>query len=128
MKIRVYYEDTDAGGIVYHANYLKFCERARSELFFSKGLSPHSKSGFFVLRRIEADFFKSASLGDVLEVTTEVEAIKKASVIFWQTVWLKDEPIFQARVLLAYLANGRVGKIPEPVLALLKALPRRGES
>ena len=47
MKIRVYYEDTDAGGIVYHSIYLNYCERARSELYFKQGLIPHSQDDFF---------------------------------------------------------------------------------
>ena len=56
MHIRVYYEDTDCGGIVYYANYLKFCERARSELFFQKGLSPHNNDEFFVVKNVNADY------------------------------------------------------------------------
>ena len=58
MKIRVYYEDTDAGGVVYHTNYIKYCERARSELFFERGLSPQvSPTEFFVVKNINCDFF-----------------------------------------------------------------------
>ncbi|MGE4457522.1 MAG: hotdog domain-containing protein, partial [Arcobacteraceae bacterium] len=53
MQIRVYYEDTDTGGVVYHSNYLNFCERARSEAFFRLGMSPELSSGHFVAKRIE---------------------------------------------------------------------------
>jgi len=53
VKIRVYYEDTDAGGVVYHSNYLNFCERARSELFFQKELSPVLQNGHFVARKLD---------------------------------------------------------------------------
>ena len=56
MKFRIYYEDTDCGGVVYYANYLKFCERARSELFFQKGLSPHKDNEFFVVKSVMADY------------------------------------------------------------------------
>ncbi|MGD9625492.1 MAG: acyl-CoA thioesterase, partial [Arcobacter sp.] len=52
MKLRVYYEDTDAGGIVYHSNYLNFCERARSDVFFQKGFSPVLEGGHFVAKKI----------------------------------------------------------------------------
>ncbi len=58
MKYRIYYEDTDCGGVVYYANYLKFCERARSELFFQKGLSPHNNDEFFVVKNVNADYIK----------------------------------------------------------------------
>ncbi|MFT7005132.1 MAG: acyl-CoA thioester hydrolase, partial [Sulfurimonas sp.] len=76
MKIRVYYEDTDAGGVVYHSNYINYCERARSNSFFEKGLSPILKTGHFVARKLEADFFVSAKLGDLLEIKTELVQMK----------------------------------------------------
>ena len=79
MKIRVYYEDTDAGGIVYHSNYLKFCERARSEFFFSKNMSPIIDGAHFVVRKMDCDFIFSAKFADVLEVTTTLVEMKKAS-------------------------------------------------
>ena len=72
VKIRVYYEDTDAGGVVYHANYLKFCERARSELFFERGLSPAIDGGHFVVSQIEASFHSPAKLGDTLIVKNSI--------------------------------------------------------
>lgn len=115
MKIRVYYEDTDAGGIVYHTNYIKYCERARSEIFFSKGMMPFEgdRSGF-VVRRIEADYLGMARLGDLLEVTTEVIEIKRSSVSLRQTVYNESgAEIFAMRVLLIYVEKGRVRKIPE---------------
>ena len=66
MKIRIYYEDTDAGGIVYHANYIKYCERARSEMFFGSEVKPFSKDGHFVVSEIRAKFKKPAVLSDIL--------------------------------------------------------------
>ena len=77
MKIRIYYEDTDAGGIVYHANYIKYCERARSEMFFGSDVKPFSKDGHFVVSEIRAKFKKPAVLGDLLEVKTSVASLKK---------------------------------------------------
>jgi len=84
MKIRVYYEDTDVGGVVYHANYLNFCERARSDAFFQKDLMPILDNGHFVARRVVADYLSSAKLGDLLDVKTKLLEMKAASfVLIW---------------------------------------------
>ena len=73
MKIRVYYEDTDLGGIVYHTNYIKYCERARSEIFFSKNMLPHQgENSGFVVRDIKASFLATSTLGDMVEVKSKV--------------------------------------------------------
>ena len=120
MQIRVYYEDTDTGGVVYHSNYLNFCERARSELFFQKGLSPHKENEFFVVRHIDADFIKSAVFGDVLDVKTTLDRVKSASLSMTQDVYRGDELIFRAIVKVAYLKNGRPSKIPTDILDIFK--------
>ena len=117
MKIRVYYEDTDCGGIVYHSNYLNFCERARSELFFEKGLSPHTQEEFFVVKHMDCDFIKSAVFGDVLEIETKLSQVKKASLKVEQTIFRNSEVIFKTIVTLVYLKNGKPNKIPEDKLA-----------
>ncbi len=118
MQIRVYYEDTDCGGIVYHSNYLNFCERARSEIFFQKGLSPHDEKNFFVVKYMECDFIASAKFGDILEVTTKVIEIKKASLKIEQLIKRKDENIFRAVVTLVFLKEGKPSRIPEEKLAV----------
>lgn len=120
MTLRVYYEDTDTGGVVYHSNYLNFCERARSELFFQKGLSPHKENEFFVVRHIDADFIKSAVFGDVLEVKTTLDTVKSASLSMTQEVYRGEELIFCAIVKVAYLKNGRPSKIPADILDIFK--------
>ena len=114
MKIRVYYEDTDIGGIVYHTNYLKFCERARSEVFFDNGVVPleEDKSGF-VVRNINADFLSTATLGDILTVKSEVATTKSSSVVLLQEVWREDVKVFNMNVLLVYISNGKPSRIPE---------------
>lgn len=114
MKIRIYYEDTDAGGIVYHTNYIKYCERARSEIFFSKNMKPldGEKSGF-VVRKLEANFLGFASLGDMVEVTTKVIKKKSASVLLEHQIYKDDKKIFNMLVLLAYVKDGRPKVIPE---------------
>lgn len=120
LKIRVYYEDTDTGGVVYHSNYLNFCERARSELFFKKGLSPHKENEFFVVKHLEANFIKPALFADVLEVKTALDRVKSASLTMIQDIYRGDELIFQAIVKVAYLKNGRPSKIPADILEIFK--------
>ncbi len=119
MKIRVYYEDTDAAGIVYYANYLKFCERARSEAFFKRGLTPQSGEGYFVVKRLEADYMKPAELGDLLEVKTELLERKGASITLLQSVLKEDETLFCMKVKLAFLKEGRVAKIPHSLYSII---------
>ncbi len=118
MTLRVYYEDTDCGGIVYHSNYLNFCERARSELFFQKGLTPHEESQFFVVKHMECDFIASAKFADILEVSTKVVEIKKASLKLEQLITRVDENIFKTVVTLVFLKNGKPSRIPEEKLAI----------
>ena len=103
MKIRVYYEDTDVGGVVYHSNYLNFCERARSEAFFKRGVSPVLEDGHFVARKVNADFFKSAKLGDILDIQTQLIEMKAASFTLKQTVFRDDEKIFELEILLVHI-------------------------
>ncbi len=123
MKIRVYYEDTDAGGIVYHSNYLNFCERARSDIFFQKGLSPVLEGGHFVAKKIEADYLLSAKLGDVLEVTSELLEIKGASFELLQRVFKEQKKVFELRIVLVYVTfEGRPQKITSEVKSLIDSL------
>jgi acyl-CoA thioester hydrolase len=118
MKIRVYYEDTDIGGVVYYANYLKFCERARSNIFFEQGLSPHKEDEFFVVKKVEADYIKSATFADVLEITSKVISQKNASLEILHEIYRKDELLFTAKIKLAYLKNFKPTKIPKEILEI----------
>ena len=113
MKIRVYYDDTDSGGIVYHANYLKFCERARSELFFAQGKSPAIDGGHFVVKHLEADYNKPAKLGDMIEVKHKILSMKNTSLKLKQTIWLKDEIIFEMTTLLVFVKEGKPTKVDD---------------
>jgi len=123
LKIRVYYEDTDLGGVVYHSNYLNFCERARSELFFSKGKSPVLEEGHFVAKSLEADFVKPALFGDVLEVKTELLTLKFASFTLQQTIYRGKEKLFVMKIKLAYLTHeGQVGRFSDETSGMLKTL------
>ena len=112
IKFRIYYEDTDCGGVVYYANYLKFCERARSELFFQKGLSPHKNDEFFVVKSIQADYIKSAIFGDMINVSTKLVEKKSASLIMYQEVSRNGELLFKGTFKLAFLKNFKPSKIP----------------
>ncbi|MBE0515005.1 YbgC/FadM family acyl-CoA thioesterase [Sulfurimonas sp.] len=123
MQIRVYYEDTDTGGVVYHSNYLNFCERARSEAFFSKGLTPVLQNGHFVARRVEADYIRSAKLGDELHVETKLIEMRAASFKLLQSVFKENEKIFELTITLAYINfEGKPQKITKEVEELVRSL------
>ena len=125
--IRVYYEDTDMGGIVYHSNYLNFCERARSELFFSKGTTPLFEGGHFVVRNLEASFLRPARLGDLLDISVEVLEIKGVTMKMRQQVFKAGELLFEMHLKLAYLMeDGSVGRLGAEKKAKLLALLEEG--
>ncbi|GAB0173368.1 thioesterase family protein [Helicobacter trogontum] len=112
MTAYVFYDDTDCGGIVYHANYLIFCERARSLLFFEKGMLPHNAKHGFVVKDIESSFIKSLQLGDRYKVHTIPLEIRSASLILQQEIYkiatfntILDAPeiVFSLKVKLAHI-------------------------
>ncbi len=114
MKIRVYYEDTDAGGIVYHTNYIKYCERARSEVFFQKGMMPsQGDSSGFVVRDLKASFLATSVLGDILDVTSKILTLKSTSLVLLQEVWKEEVKVFSMEVVLVYIDKGKPCRIPE---------------
>ncbi|MFA7570458.1 MAG: YbgC/FadM family acyl-CoA thioesterase [Sulfurimonadaceae bacterium] len=118
MKLRVYYEDTDCGGVVYHSNYLNFCERARSELFFQKGLSPHKGDEFFVVKKIEANYIKPARFADVLDIKTELIGVKNTSLIMEQNIYKDEEHLFSMRVTVVFLKNMKPSRIPQELMVI----------
>ncbi|WP_415398423.1 YbgC/FadM family acyl-CoA thioesterase [Sulfurimonas sp. CS5] len=123
MQIRVYYEDTDTGGVVYHSNYLNFCERARSDAFFKKDMTPVLESGHFVARKLEADYIASAKLGDVLDVKTELIQMKAASFTLFQTIFRDSKKIFGLSITLAYITfEGKPQKIDANTKELILSL------
>ncbi len=116
MKIRIYYEDTDAGAIVYHTNYIKYCERARSEIFFERGLIPSDNdNGGFVVRDIKANFLSMAMLGDILDVTTHILTLKNTSLILRQDIYKEGIKIFSMEILLVYIdiKRAKPSRIPK---------------
>ena len=114
MKIRVYYEDTDLGGIVYHTNYINFCERARSELFFERDMMPGvgTHSGF-VVRDLKAKFLATSTLGDLLDVDTQIIMIKASSVVLQQEIFKEQKKLFTMEIILVYVEEGKPARIPE---------------
>jgi len=123
VKIRVYYEDTDMGGVVYHSNYLNFCERARSDAFFQKGTTPVLENGHFFARKLTAEYLKSAKLGDLLEVRNEILSIKAASFDLVQRVYRDEIKIFEMQITLVYVTfEGKHQKIDTNTKELILSL------
>ncbi|WP_200764034.1 YbgC/FadM family acyl-CoA thioesterase [Nitrosophilus alvini] len=112
MKIRVYYEDTDVGGVVYYANYLKFCERARSEIFFQKGLKPVAGDCHFVVKELQAKYLKPAFFADILEVKTSLKKLGSTFVELCQEIYKDEEKIFAMDIKLVFLCDSRPSRIP----------------
>jgi acyl-CoA thioester hydrolase len=129
FPVRVYYEDTDAGGIVYYANYLNFCERARTEFLRSFGIDHARFSAehgvFLAVRRAAIEFLAPARLDDALVVRTRLLGAAGASLDLAQDVWRGPECLVEARVKIACLsAAGRPRRLPAPLAtALLSFLP-----
>jgi len=114
MKIRVYYEDTDAGGIVYHTNYIKYCERARSEIFFEQNIMPTlGENSGFVVRNLNASYFATSSLGDMLTVKSTIKTLKNSSVILLQEIYKEKIKLFSMEIILVYIDKGKPCRIPE---------------
>lgn len=118
IDIRVYYEDTDAGGIVFYANYLRFAERGRTEYLRDLGYENKSlmdKQGvIFVVRRVEADYLTSAHLDDMLRLETSVIEIKNASFKMKQSLFRHKDLIFSADVILVCVDRaGKPVRLPD---------------
>ena len=122
MTMRVYYDATDAGGVVYHSNYLTFCERARSEIFYAHGKSPIVDGGHFVVKHVVADFKKSAKLGDLLEVKSFLLELKNASLHVKHIISREEEELFVMEAVLAFVKEGKPSKIDEEMKAFFKAV------
>lgn len=120
--VRVFYEDVDLGGIVYHSKYLNFCERARSDIFFSRGLSPVEGEYHFVAKHIEADFIAPAHFKDLLVVHTWLKSKTKASLTLSQTVYLQETMarLFEMDVHLVCLKGKKVSAVPLEMMKLFE--------
>ena len=125
MPIRIYYEDTDAGGVVYHARYVAFCERARSDCLRLLGIHQSSFDNInFVVRRMVCDFLKPARLDDLLEVHTRFVEMAGARVEIGQEVMLNGNTVFKADVTVALVdARGRLKRLPESMADRFRRMP-----
>lgn len=105
ISYRVYYEDTDSGGVVYYANYLKFAERARTELLRSGGINQsellNTDRVLFVVRHVEMDLLKAAKLDDLIDIQTKIEKISGASCTMKQIMYLGKETLNVISVKIA---------------------------
>lgn len=132
LGIRIYFEDTDAGGIVYHANYLRYAERGRSEALRVLGM-PHAEmmerhGRMFVVHRAEIDYERPARLDDLLTVATRVRRIGAARVALDQEVRRGAETLVRIRLMLACVdrASGQAARLPEPMRAALARMHAAG--
>jgi acyl-CoA thioester hydrolase len=130
MKIRVYYEDTDFSGIVYHANYLRFLERGRTNYLRLLGAAQSAlfadaaseTPGFaFVVRAMHLDFIRSAKMDDLLDVITRPVEVRGASITMQQQIKRGDVVLMEAKVKVAFVSGGRARPIPVPLRVAMKA-------
>jgi acyl-CoA thioester hydrolase len=125
LALRVYYEDTDFSGRVYHASYLRFLERGRSEWLRGHGIE-HSKLAagaalVFAVRRIEIDYLRPALMDDMLTIETRIAAVGGASIDFEQSAFRGDEKLVKALVNVVALSNGRPVRLPKDMRAQICA-------
>lgn len=124
IPVRVYWEDTDAGGVVYHASYVRFLERGRTELLRTLGISQsllQAEGGvLFVVRHMELSFERPAVLDDLLDVETAVAKMGGASLTLTQRVLRGEEVLLAATVVVVCIRDGRPVRIPA---AVRQALP-----
>ncbi len=134
MAVRVYYEDTDFTGIVYHASYLRFMERGRTNYLRLIGAqhralfeqAEQEAGGLaFVVRTMTIDWMKPARMDDVLEVRTAPAEVKGASMTLLQQCWRAEELLCEARVRIAMISGGRARPLPEPLRSALEADRKR---
>ena len=127
LPVRVYYEDTDFSGVVYHANYLRFLERGRTELLRSAGVDQsilHSEPGgiIFAVRHMTVDYLKPARMDDILTVETVTSEIRGASLRMGQRILRDGTVLLTAEVHVAVLANGKPARLPDHLRTLLGAV------
>lgn len=127
FPVRVYYEDTDAGGVVYHSNYLNFYERARTEFLRELGFEQDvllAQNCAFVVRHCELDYLTPARFNDQLIVTVEIALLKRASIVFEQKIMSSDGNLLStAQVVVVCVALAAMKPTPIPSL-ILKELKR----
>ena len=124
MNIRVYYEDTDLGGVVYYANYLRFIERARSEWIRELGIDQikmrNEEEAIFVVTKIKADYLSPAHFDDILTVDTRIKVVSPVRAYFYQNIFREEKVIFRSEVCVTCTSNsGKVQRLPEKIQILM---------
>ena len=120
-QLKVYYEDTDAGGVVYYANYLKFLERARTEALLSIGLSntkiKKELGSLIIVKSCNIEYKKPAHLEDELNIQTHIISLKKTSLMMKQLIMLEKKLITDAEIHLVFVnSEGKPEKIPDKII------------
>jgi acyl-CoA thioester hydrolase len=133
FPLRVYFEDTDVAGIVYYANYLRFIERARSDMLRLIGVDQRGAieggEGVYAVAEISVKYRAPARLGDDLVVSTEIEAVRAASVLIHQRVMRGDQILADARVTAAFLTpDGRPRRQPSEWVEAFERLLKEGRA
>jgi acyl-CoA thioester hydrolase len=122
-KVKIYYEDTDAGGVVYYANYLKYMERARTELLSERGIDVaayHNQGHLFAVVNIDVQYKKPAVLGDIIDITTEVNEVTNVTITLGHRIFREKDLLVEATVRLACInKNGKPQRLPEEFFSLL---------
>lgn len=120
-NVRVYYEDTDAGGIVYYANYLKFFERARTEWLRQINVGQHAllqeHDAMFVVKSVSAEYHAPAKLDDVIKLTLSIEKLGRASISFVQEAWCGEQLLNTARVKVGCVDSALRPRAVPPAVA-----------
>ncbi len=125
FPVKVYYEDTDSGGVVYYANYLKFTERARTNMIQGLGLTLNKLQDdydcLFIVKKVNCEYLQSAKLEDILEVHSKIIQVKNASFELEQNISRDNKIIFQSNIIMVCVnTKGKPKKIPENIASLLR--------
>ena len=125
FPVKVYYEDTDSGGVVYYANYLKFTERARTNMIQGLGLTLNQLQDdydcLFIVKKVNCEYLQSAKLEDILEVHSKIIQVKNASFELEQNILRDNKIIFQSNIIMVCVnTKGKPKKIPENIASLLR--------
>jgi acyl-CoA thioester hydrolase len=122
-KVKIYYEDTDAGGVVYYANYLRYMERARTEFLSESGIDVagyHNKGYLFAVINVDVQYKKPAVLGDIIDVTTEVREVTNVTITLRHQVFRENNLLVEATVRLACITkDGKPRRLPEEFTSFL---------
>ena len=131
FALRVYFEDTDVAGIVYYANYLKFMERARSDMLRAAGIDQRAAletaEGVYVVAEANIRYFRPAKLDDDLVILSTVEEVRAASCLIQQRVMRGSEILSEARITAAFLGDGRPKRQPRAWVERFEGLKRKGD-